>query len=124
MQVFNVGVLEVLFILILAFIVLGPKKAIKTARDIGSWIRNVVRSPIWRDIVHTSSEIREFPKKVMDDAELSNLMAELDLSTEEVKEILNQTRSETETSLTNLDTHFSQEIYPQQPNDSHPAEDN
>lgn len=124
MQVFNVGALEVLFILILAFIVLGPKKAIKTARDIGAWIRNVVRSPIWRDIVHTSSEIREFPKKVMDDADLSNLMAELDLTTEEVKEILNQTRSETESSLTNLDSHSSQEIYRQPSKDGYPDEDN
>ena len=123
MQVFNVGALEILFILILAFIVLGPKKAIKTARDVGAWIRNVVRSPIWREIVHTSSEIREFPKKVMDDAELSNLIAELDLSTEEVKKILNQTRSETETTLTDIETNIAQEIYPQPSKDSHPVED-
>jgi uncharacterized protein YeeX (DUF496 family) len=123
MQVFNVGALEILFILILAFIVLGPKKAIKTARDVGAWIRNVVRSPIWREIVHTSSEIREFPKKVMDDAELSNLIAELDLSTEEVKKILNQTRSETETTLTDIETNIAQEIYPQPSKDSNPVED-
>jgi Sec-independent protein translocase protein TatA len=94
MQVFNVGPLEILFILILAFIVLGPLKAIKTARDIGTLIRNLVRSPIWRDIVHTSNEIRDFPKKIMDDAELSNLMEELDLSAEEINQILSATRSE------------------------------
>ncbi len=123
MQVFNVGALEILFILILAFIVLGPQKAIKTARDIGAWIRNMIRSPIWRDIVQTSSEIREFPKKVMDDAELSNLIEELDLSSQEVKDILKQTRSEAETTLTDLETNLAQEINPQPSKDNSPAED-
>jgi Sec-independent protein translocase protein TatA len=64
MQIFNVGVLEILFILILAFVVLGPRKTIKTARDVGVWVRNLAKSPIWRDIVTTSSEIRDLTQEV------------------------------------------------------------
>lgn len=108
MQIFNVGVLEILFVLILAFIVLGPRRTIKTAKDVGVWIRNLVKSPIWRDIVSTSSEIRNLPKKMMDDAELQKLVEELDLSTQEVREILSQTQIETDEKLSLLEDEINQ----------------
>jgi Sec-independent protein translocase protein TatA len=110
MQIFNVGVLEILFILILAFVVLGPRKTIKTARDVGVWIRNLAKSPIWRDIVTTSSEIRDLPKKLMDDAELQRMVEELDLSTQEIKEMIIQAQEETETELTKLEGEIDQEL--------------
>lgn len=110
MQVFNVGVLELLFILIIAFIVLGPKRTITTARDAGRWIRNLARSPIWREIVSTSSEIRDLPRKMMDDAELQKLVNELDLSAQEVKEILVQTQVETDAELAKLEKEINHEL--------------
>lgn len=119
MQIFNVGVLELLFILIIAFIVLGPKRTITTARDVGRWIRNLARSPIWRDIVSTSSEIRDLPRKMMDDAELQKLITELDLSAQEVKDILVQTQIETDQELSKLEDEINQELQssPPQPDD-------
>jgi Sec-independent protein translocase protein TatA len=110
MQIFNVGALELLFILILAFILLGPKRTITTARNIGAWIRNLVKSPFWRDIVRTSNEIRELPKKMMDDAELQKMIEELDLSTQEIKDILIQSQLETETELSKLEQAVNQEL--------------
>lgn len=110
MQIFNVGVLEILFILILAFVVLGPRKTIKTARDVGVWVRNLAKSPIWRDIVSASSEIRDLPKKLMDDAELQRMVEELDLSTQEIKEIISQAGRETESELTRLENEIDQEF--------------
>lgn len=108
MQIFNVGVLEILFILILAFIVLGPRRTIKTARDVGVWVRNLAKSPIWRDIVSASSEIRDLPKKLMDDAELQRMVEELDLSTQEIKGIINEAQRETERELTALEGEIDQ----------------
>jgi Sec-independent protein translocase protein TatA len=110
MQIFNVGVLEILFILILAFVVLGPRKTIKTARDVGVWVRNLAKSPIWRDIVSASNEIRELPKKLMDDVELQRMVEELDLSTQEIKEILSESQRETERELTALEGEIDQEL--------------
>ena len=110
MQIFNVGVLEILFILILAFVVLGPKRTIKFARDVGGWLRNFVKSPIWREILTTSNEIQDLPKRIMDDAELQNLIEDLDLSTQEVKDILSQTQTESETELANLEDQINQEL--------------
>jgi Sec-independent protein translocase protein TatA len=102
MQIFNVGVLEILFILILAFVILGPRRTIKTAKDVGVWIRNLAKSPIWRDIVSATSEIRDLPKKLMDEAELQRMVEELDLSTQEIKQIISEAKRETETELSKL----------------------
>lgn len=108
MQVFNVGVLELLFILIIAFIVLGPRRAIQTARQVGVWVRNLVRSPFWRDILRTSNEIRDLPKKIMDDAELQHLIEELDLSTQDIKQMITQAQTETEAELQSIEGEISQ----------------
>jgi len=110
MQIFNVGALEILFILIIAFLVLGPKRTINTARDIGKWVRNIVKSPFWREIVTTSSEIRELPKKIMDDAELQKMIADLDLTSQELKQIINEAHSETEAELGKLEGEIDQEM--------------
>jgi Sec-independent protein translocase protein TatA len=123
MQIFNVGVLEILFILILAFVILGPRRTIKTARDVGVWVRNLAKSPIWRDIVSASSEIRDLPKKIMDDAELQKMVEELDLSAQEIKEIIGQAQRETETELTRLEGEIDQELKQNTLIDDHPVDE-
>ena len=110
MQVFNVGVLELLFILVLAFIVLGPKKAITTAGDVGRWIKNLTKSPLWREIITTSNEIREFPKRIMDDVDFQKTMEDLDRSTKEINQVLQQAQIETEGELVKLQQEIDQEI--------------
>lgn len=80
MKIFNIGALEFLFILLLALIVLGPRKAIKTAGDIGRWLKTVMQSQFWQDLVSTSREIQDLPRKVMDDEEIKKTIEELDRS--------------------------------------------
>ena len=123
MQIFNVGVLEILFILILAFVVLGPRKTIKTARDVGVWVRNLAKSPIWRDIVSASSEIRDLPRKLMDDAEVQKMVEELDLSAQEVKGILSQAERETTKELTKLEGEIDQELQHDLQENDHPVDE-
>lgn len=93
MQFFNIGALELIFIFLLAFIVLGPNKALKAAGDVGRWVRNLMNSQFWKDIVSTSKEIQELPKKMMDDAEIQRTIEELERSTGELKATINQNRS-------------------------------
>lgn len=123
MQIFNVGALELLFILILAFLVLGPKRTINTARSVGGWIRNLVKSPLWREIITTSSEIRELPKKFMDDAELQKMVEDLDLSTQEIKQIISEARLETEAELVKLEQEIDQEMRSSPSQRENPADD-
>jgi Sec-independent protein translocase protein TatA len=86
MELFNVGILEFLFVIVLAFIVLGPKKAIKIAGEVGAWIRDFLNSPMWKDIMKTSRDIRDIPRKITDDAEIQRALKGIDESIYKKKE--------------------------------------
>ena len=90
MEIFNVGILEFLFILLLAFIILGPKKAVELAGEVGRWVKDFVKSPFWREIVNTSRDIKDIPRKLMDDAEVQRTIDEINRTTTEVNQQLNQ----------------------------------
>jgi len=81
MKILNVGALEILFIVLLALIVLGPKNAVKALGDVGAWLRKMKDSQIWQDFLSTSREIQDIPKKMMDEAELQKTLDEINLST-------------------------------------------
>lgn len=68
MQVLGIGPLELFFILVIALLVLGPRGMVDTARQGGKVLRNLVRSPIWKDVVDTSREIRNIPSKIAREA--------------------------------------------------------
>ena len=80
MKFLNVGALEFVLILLLALIVLGPRKAVKTAGDVGRWIKNLFQSEFWQELQKTSREIQDLPKKMMDEAEIQKTIKELDRS--------------------------------------------
>lgn len=80
MKVLNVGALEILFIALLALIILGPKNAMKALGDFGSWIKNFRDSQIWQDLMNTQKEIRDLPKRMMDEAEIKNALADINSS--------------------------------------------
>jgi len=78
MKIFNLGALEILFIIFLALIVLGPKKSIKAAGDVAHWIREFIESPFLKDLLSASNEIRDLPKKVLDDADFQKTIDDID----------------------------------------------
>jgi len=90
MKIFNIGVLEIAFILLLGLIVLGPKKAVEMAGDVGRWINKLVRSKFWKDLLITSREIQDLPKKIMNEAEIQRTIEELDRASVEIKEVLDE----------------------------------
>jgi hypothetical protein len=53
-----------------ALIILGPKDMVKTGAQLGKFVRKVIKSPIWRSIVTTSNEIRDIPRKIVNDTGL------------------------------------------------------
>lgn len=68
MEFLNLGWGEVALILILAFIILGPGKMVKTGRELGTWIRKISHDQLFRDVVQTTDEIRRFPRKIFDES--------------------------------------------------------
>lgn len=81
MQLFGIGPLELLLILVIAVIVLGPKGMVTAAREAGKMVRKIIRSPLWREVVDTSNEIRELPRKIVREAGIEQDLEELRKST-------------------------------------------
>ncbi len=70
MEIFGIGPSELLFIVILALIILGPKDMQKAGKTIGRWLNNLVKSDGWKAFQQTSREIRNLPTKLMREANL------------------------------------------------------
>lgn len=79
MEILGVGPSELVFIVILALIILGPKDMQKAGRTIGKWLRSIVTSDGWRMFMQTSQEIRTLPNRLMREAneELNDLNQEM-----------------------------------------------
>jgi len=118
MQLFNVGALELIFILLLAFIVLGPKKAIKTAGEVGQWIKKLISSRFWQDLMSTSREIQDFPKKVMEQAEIQKTIEDLDRSKREFDAVVKESGSGMQENVTQIEKEI------RAPHHIHPDPDN
>ena len=77
MNFLGVGPLEIVFLVIIALIVLGPKDMVKAGRTIGRFMRQVVMSENWRAIQGISSEIRNLPTRLMREANLEDMQKDL-----------------------------------------------
>ena len=68
MEFLNLGWMEFVLILILAFIILGPEKMVATGRRVGGWIRKLSRDKLFREVVETTDEIRRYPCKIFEES--------------------------------------------------------
>jgi sec-independent protein translocase protein TatB len=68
MEILGIGTSELVFIVIIALIVLGPKDMQKAGKTIGKWLRNVVTSDGWKMFQQTSRELRTLPNRLMREA--------------------------------------------------------
>lgn len=79
MEIFGIGASELIFILLIALIVLGPRDMQKAGRTIGRWLNQLIRSDGWRVFQRTSTELRNLPRNLMREAnaEISEVEREL-----------------------------------------------
>jgi sec-independent protein translocase protein TatB len=68
MEILGIGASELVFVVIIALIVLGPKDMQKAGRTIGKWMRDIVTSDGWKAFQKTSNELRNVPARLMRDA--------------------------------------------------------
>jgi sec-independent protein translocase protein TatB len=73
MEFLGIGPSELLFIIIIALIVLGPKDMQKAGRTIGKWMRKIITSDGWKLFQQTSREIQTLPNRLMREAQLDEL---------------------------------------------------
>lgn len=75
MDIFGIGTSELIFILLIAIIVLGPKDMQKAGKTVGRWLNRVMRSDGWRAFQRASREIRNLPNNLMREANLEDLQS-------------------------------------------------
>lgn len=68
MEILGVGMSELVFIVIIMLIVLGPKDMQKAGKTIGKFLRDIVTSDGWKIFQQTSRELRTLPNKLMREA--------------------------------------------------------
>jgi sec-independent protein translocase protein TatB len=77
MDIFGIGPTEIVFILLLALILLGPKEMEKTGRTVGRFLRDMTRSEGWRAFRDTSRELRNLPNRLMREANIEDLQKDM-----------------------------------------------
>ena len=73
MDILGIGPTELIFVILIALILLGPKEMQKAGRTIGRWLRDFVSSDNWRAFRETSREIRNLPNRLMREANLEDM---------------------------------------------------
>ena len=70
MEFLNLGWPEILLIFTLAFIVLGPDRIKKFGSDFGTFLRKLSKDGVFREVVQTTDELRNYPRKILNEAML------------------------------------------------------
>jgi sec-independent protein translocase protein TatB len=79
MEILGIGAPELIFIILIALIVLGPKDMQKAGRTIGRWLNQLIRSDSWKVFQRTSAELRNLPRNLMREANMEVAEMERDL---------------------------------------------
>ncbi len=70
MEIFGIGITELLLIVVLILIIFGPEDLVKNSAEIGRFLNKVVTSDVWRGIQKTTSEVKKIPVTLMREANL------------------------------------------------------
>jgi len=77
MDFLGIGPLEVLFILLIALIVFGPKDIVKAGQSTGRFLRKLITSQGWQTVQQTSRELRNLPNRLVREAGLEEIQADM-----------------------------------------------
>lgn len=77
MEIFNIGAGEIILLLVILFVVLGPRDMARTAYKVGSWIRKLVKSPIWAEMMNTSQMLKDIPQELVKNSGLGEDLKDL-----------------------------------------------
>ncbi|HEY47499.1 MAG: hypothetical protein AMJ88_06420 [Anaerolineae bacterium SM23_ 63] len=88
MDFLGVGPMELIFIIIIALVLIGPRDIGKAARSMGRFLNRLYKSETWRMLLDTSRTLRHLPERLAREAALE----ELNLTREAVIEELDATR--------------------------------
>lgn len=79
MNILGIGPLELVIIVLILLLILGPDDLEKTGKTVGRWINKITKSEGWMAITTISRELRGLPARLAREAELDRLKDEFDL---------------------------------------------
>jgi Sec-independent protein translocase protein TatA len=98
MNLFGIGLPEILFILLLALLIFGPKDLEKTGKILGKGLRKLIHSDVWRTIQQTGLEIKNLPTRLMRESGLDEFgtatKRELDQTTRKLNQSIKPEKDE------------------------------
>ena len=77
MDFLGIGPLEVLFVLIIALVIFGPKDIVKAGQAAGRFLRKLVTSAGWQTVQKTSKELRTLPNRLIREAGLEDVKQDM-----------------------------------------------
>ncbi len=87
MDFLGIGPLEILFILVIALIIFGPKDIVKASQSAGRFLRKLIMSPGWQAVQQTSRDLRSLPNKLIREAGMEDIQKDMSKDMDMVKEM-------------------------------------
>ena len=78
MEFLGIGPLELLFIILIALLILGPKDLEKTGKSIGKGLSKLVKSDTWKTVRQASVKVRSLPDELMKEVGMEEMKQSLD----------------------------------------------
>ncbi len=73
MELLGVGPLELIFIILIVILVVGPRHISNTARSIGKFLNRLYKSEEWQSLNKASRTLRTLPQRLAREAELEGI---------------------------------------------------
>lgn len=77
MDFLGIGIQEIIFILVIALIIFGPKDIVKAGQVMGKFLRKLITSSTWQTVQKTSRDLRNLPNKLMREAGFDELKEDI-----------------------------------------------
>lgn len=94
MTFLNIGILEIILVLVVMIIFLGPEQVVDMAGKFGRFIRKITRSEFWTTVSDTSREIRNIPKTLVEETGLEESIQDIKQTTDELQGQLSEVQDE------------------------------
>jgi len=90
MEILGFGLPEIVLILLLALVILGPRDMTDSARRLARWVYRLFHSPQWREFIGIAQETRELPRQLLRDTGIEEELEMLKQTGQEVRGTVQQ----------------------------------
>lgn len=90
MNILGVGPLELILVLLVIFLVLGPEDIVSTGKKLGRFLSAARKSEVWTGVTRVNKTLKDLPSTLIREAELEDVKREI----EQNAKLLNNTSAE------------------------------